>query len=91
MPPQVLVTPGVAATTSVADPAPPLTGSVSLKTTPVRSPLTAVFGLLMVKVTDVVPFSGMLPAPNAFAIVGGATTVIDALEVLPVPPSVEVT
>ena len=33
----------------------------------------------------------MLAAPNAFAIVGGPTTVMEALDVLPVPPSVEVT
>src|SRR5258708_11204801 len=36
------------------------------------------------------PFSGMLAAPNALMITGGASTVIDAVEVLPVPPSVEV-
>src|SRR5215831_20223166 len=94
VPPQVLLTPGVAATTNVALPAPLLTGSVSLNATPVRSPLAGVaglFGLLMVKVTVVVPFSGMLPAPNAFAIVGGATTVIEALAVALFPPSVELT
>src|SRR5258708_2561782 len=45
----------------------------------------------MVKVRLVVPFSGMLPAPKAFAMVGGEVTVIEALDVLPVPPSVEVT
>jgi hypothetical protein len=33
----------------------------------------------------------MLAAPKAFVMVGGPTTVIEALEVLPVPPSVEVT
>src|SRR5712671_885880 len=33
----------------------------------------------------------MLAAPNALMITGGATTVILALEVFPVPPSVEVT
>src|SRR6476661_5726639 len=33
----------------------------------------------------------MLAAPNALMITGGPTTVIDALDVLPVPPSVEVT
>ena len=33
----------------------------------------------------------MLAAPNALIMTGGATTVIEALEVLPVPPSVEVT
>jgi hypothetical protein len=91
VPPQVLVTPGVAATTSVALPGPPLTGSVSLNATPVRSLFTEAFGLLMVKVTVVVPFSGMLPAPNAFAIVGGPTTVIEAVAVALFPPSVELT
>jgi hypothetical protein len=33
----------------------------------------------------------MLAAPNALAMVGGPTTVMLALEVLPVPPSVDVT
>src|SRR5262249_52982460 len=86
---QVLTTPGTAATASV----PVVFGSVSLNATPVRSPKAVVFGLLMVKVTVVVPFSGMLAAPNAFAIVGGATTVIEAFAVLPVPavPSLTVT
>src|SRR5205807_8429091 len=37
VPPQVLVTLGVLDTTSVALPAPPLTGNVSLKATPLRS------------------------------------------------------
>jgi len=90
-PPQVLLTPGVAATTSVALPAPLLTGSVSLKATPVRSPAAVVFGLLMVKVAVVVPFSGMLPAPKPLLIVAGATTVTVALAVLLLPPSVELT
>jgi hypothetical protein len=44
-----------------------------------------------VKVTDVVPFSGMLAAPKAFEIVGGATTVMEAFDVLPFPAFVEVT
>jgi len=91
VPPQVFVTPGVLDTTRVALPGPLLTGNVSLNATPVRSPATVVFGLLMVKVTVVVPFSGMLAAPKAFEIVGAATTVIEAFEVLPAPPSVEVT
>jgi len=64
-------------------------GSVSLKATPVSA--TVAFGFVIVKLSEVEPFSGMLAAPNAFAIVGGVTTVMDALEVLPVPPSVEVT
>src|SRR6478736_6298987 len=63
-------------------------GSVSLKPTPVRA---VVLALVMVKLSEVEPFSGMLAAPKAFAIVGGPTTVIEALDVLPVPPSVEVT
>jgi len=42
----------------------------------------------MVKVRLVVPFSGMLAAPNDLAIVGGATTVMLALPVEPVPPFV---
>src|SRR5262249_60475807 len=93
-PPQVLLTPGVAPTTNVALPAPLLSGSVSLNATPVRSPLAGVpglFGLLMVKVTVVVPFSAMLLAPKPLLIVAGATTVTVALAVLLLPPSVELT
>src|SRR5882672_186825 len=45
----------------------------------------------MVKVKLVEPLNGMLAAPNALMITGGATTVTLALEVLPVPPSVDVT
>src|SRR5215472_15324327 len=94
VPPQVLLTPGVAATTSVPLPAPLLTGSVSLNATPLRSPLAGVaglFGLLMVKVTVVVPFSGMLPAPNAVEMVGGPTTVSVAVAGLLLPASFELT
>src|ERR1051326_1961883 len=64
-------------------------GSVSLKATPVNA--TVVFGLLMVKLSEVEPFSGMLAAPNAFAIVGGVVTVTEALDVLPGPLSVALT
>ena len=81
VPLQVLLTPGVAATTKV----PVAEGSVSLNATPVRSPAAVVFGLLMVKVTVVVPFNGIEAAPKPLEIVGGATTVIDAFDVLPVP------
>src|SRR5215510_7295685 len=90
LPPQVLVTPGGPATTNV----PVAEGSVSLNATPVRSPLAGVpglFGLLMVKVTVVVPLSGILAAPKALLIVGGATTVTVAFAVLLLPPSVELT
>jgi hypothetical protein len=64
-------------------------GSVSLKPTPVN--VAVVLGLVTVKLKLVEPFSGMLAAPNAFARVGAATTVMEALEVFPVPPSVELT
>jgi len=63
-------------------------GSVSLNATPVSG---TVLELVIVKLRLVDPFSGMLAAPKAFAIVGGPTTVMEALDVLPVPPSVEVT
>ena len=43
------------------------------------------------KLSEVEPFSGMLAAPNALLRTGAPTTVIEALEVFPVPPSVEVT
>ena len=64
-------------------------GSVSLKATPVSA--TVALGFVMVKLSEVEPFRGMLAAPNTFAIVGGATTVIDALEVFPVPAAVSET
>jgi hypothetical protein len=44
-----------------------------------------------VNVSEVEPFSGTLAAPNALIITGGATTVMLAFDVFPVPPSVEVT
>src|SRR5579885_3616372 len=45
----------------------------------------------MANVRDVVPFSGIAAAPNAFVIEGGEATVKLAVAVLPVPPFVEVT
>jgi hypothetical protein len=45
----------------------------------------------MVKVSEVVPFSGMLTAPKALVICGGEATVRFAEAVLPVPPFVDVT
>src|SRR5262249_57737779 len=63
-------------------------GRVSPNATPVRA--TVALGLVMVKVMLVVPFSGMLAAPNAFAMLGGPITVIDAvLLVAPGPLSFE--
>src|SRR5712691_6337867 len=64
-------------------------GSVSLKPTPVS--VVPVFGLLIVKLSEAVPVTAILGAPNDLLMVGGATTVVQALAVFPVPPSVEVT
>jgi hypothetical protein len=44
-----------------------------------------------VKLSEVEPFSGMLAAPNALSMTGGAITVMEAFEVFPVPASVELT
>lgn len=63
-------------------------GKVSLKETPVSE--VVVLALETVKESVVEPLSGTLGAPNAFASVGGATTVTEALEVLPAPPCVDV-
>src|SRR6478609_6226059 len=64
-------------------------GSVSLKPTPVSDVLVLLFWMVKVKLVE--PFSGMLAAPNALIMTGGPFTVMDALDVLPVPASVEVT
>ena len=82
VPPQLLVSPFGVAT---ANPA----GNVSLKAMPV-SP-SDVFGLLSVKVSEVLAPTKMLDAPKALVIVGGVATVKLAVAVLPVPPLVEVT
>ena len=62
-------------------------GSVSLKPTPVSVVVVLLFWMVKVKLVE--PFSGMLAAPNALMMTGGATTVMEALEVLPRPPFVE--
>ena len=64
-------------------------GSVSLKPIPLSAVVVLVFW--MVKVRWVFPFSGMLLTKNALAIVVGATTVMEAFEVFPVPAVVELT
>jgi len=64
-------------------------GNASLNATPVSA--TVVLGFVTVKLSEVEPFSGILAAPNALAIVGGPTTVTEAFDVLPVPPLVELT
>lgn len=65
------------------------TGSVSPKPMPVNA--TVAFGLVTVKVRVVVPFSGIVAAPNALVKIGGAVTVRVAVEVLPAPLSLAVT
>src|SRR5260370_3422 len=80
-PPQVLVRPFGVATTKPA-------GRVSVNATPVSATALAP-GLVMVKVSDVVPFSGIAAAPKALAIEGGATTLMLADAVPPTPPSFE--
>src|SRR6266481_9928985 len=82
VPPQVLLRLLGVATTSPA-------GRMSVKAIPLSA--TVVFGLLMVKVSDVAPFSGIWAAPNALLMVGGLATVRLEVAVLPVPPLVELT
>src|SRR5260370_38343828 len=88
-PPQVFLTLGVGATTSV----PVADGSVSLNATPVKSPAAVAFELLMVNVNVAIPFNGMLVTGlNALLMVGGPTTVrVAVLLAEPVPPLGELT
>jgi hypothetical protein len=84
VPPQVLLSPGEVATTSPA-------GNASLKARPASA--VPPLGLVMVKVSEVEPLTGIDAAPNALLIDGGesAVAVIVAVAVLPVPPLVELT
>lgn len=63
-------------------------GMVSVKLTPVNPEL---LGLVIVKVSDVELFSGIVEAPKALAMVGGLATTTLAEAVPPVPPLVDVT
>jgi hypothetical protein len=81
-PPQVPVSPLGVETTNPA-------GSESVNATPVR--LVPEFGFMMVKLRLVLPPGAMVAAPKDFVILGGASTVMLAFEVLPVPPSLDVT
>jgi hypothetical protein len=58
-------------------------GKLSVKLTPARA--LPVFGFVIVKVREVVPLREMLAAPKALLMVGGATTVSEAIDVFPVP------
>ena len=75
VPPQLFESGGVAATTIPV-------GSVSVKATPVRAAVLAA-GLVIVKVSDVVPFTGTPVEPNVLEIDGGASTFKVAEAVLP--------
>ena len=83
VPLQVFVKPFGVATTNPA-------GSVSLNATPACVTVLAA-GLVMVKVSVLVPFTGIELGLNALAIEGGPTTVSVSVAVLPAPPSLEVT
>ena len=80
--PQEPVMFGAAATTTPA-------GKVSVKATPLNA--LAVFALVMVKLSVLVEFNAMLVGLKDLLMVAGPTTVRLAFDVLPVPPSVEVT
>ena len=72
VPPQVFVTPGVAATCKP-------TGSVSVK----LALMATTFGLLMLKFTVVVPFTGMDAAPKLLVICGGSNITMPTFAVPP--------
>jgi hypothetical protein len=65
-------------------------GRVSVNATPVRATAFAA-GLVIVNVSELVPFNVVVVGLNAFAIDGGATTAMLAEAVPPVPPLAEVT
>ena len=83
VPPHVLFNPLGVATTSPA-------GRLSVNATPVKT-IALAAGFVIVKLREVVPFSGTLVAPKDLVIVGGLATVRLAEAVFPVPPLVEVT
>jgi hypothetical protein len=80
--PHVPVSPLGVATTSPA-------GRLSVNPTPVRP--IPLLGFVIVNVRVVLAFTGIVAAPKALTIVGGAATVRLAVAVLPVPPFVDVT
>jgi hypothetical protein len=65
------------------------TGKVSLNATPVKAVLP--FGFVIVKLSEVVPPTGIEAAPKVLVMLGGPTTVVLSLAVSPVPPFVELT
>src|SRR5207245_7456033 len=61
-------------------------GKLSVKPTPFNVVVVLLFWIVKVRLVE--PFKGMLAAPNALMITGGATTVMLALAVGPTPSSV---
>src|SRR5579872_3051699 len=93
----MLFAPGVAVIVPLQEPVRPFglettrpAGSGSVMPTP-KSVASFAAGFVMVNVSDVEPFSGMLAAPNCFAIEGGATTSMLATAPAPKPPGTEET
>ena len=82
VPPQVSLRLGAGATCNPE-------GKVSVKEIPLNA--TLLFGLVMLKVSAVVPFTGIVVAPNALLMLGGDATTRVADALLPVPPFVELT
>lgn len=62
-------------------------GKLSVKATPFRVKFWLL--LLIAKLTLVVPFSGIVAAPNVLLMLGGLMTVRFADDVLPFPASLE--
>ena len=66
-------------------------GRASMNPTPLNVPSAVVLGFVMVNVRVEVFPAWIMGGEKFFVIVGGSTTVIDADEVFPVPPFVELT
>jgi hypothetical protein len=64
-------------------------GKVSVNPTPVNA--TVAFGLVIVKLIVTTPMIGDTDFENDLLMVGGATTVIEAMALVPVPPLAELT
>ena len=64
-------------------------GNESVNATPVKDVLA--LGFVIAKVKEVVPLGAIVPTPKVFVIDGGDKTINVAVEVLPVPPLVELT
>lgn len=99
VPPERLTVPEPALAVIVPPPQEPVTpfgletcrpaGRLSVNATPCRTVVELLFWIR--NVSDVEPPSGTDATPKNLMITGGATTVIEAFEVLPTPPSVDVT